>query len=309
MSHNKHIPNALKKEQLQVLERLQKLLHNDFRMTAVMATEIEFYLVGAGAAAYPDALLHDISAALRNAGVDFEDVQRERGVDQYEIALKPSSDLSKIALNTSMLERIVSDVSACQSVRADFSSKPFEDQPGSGLHVHVHLEDLQGGNQFFRSEENYSKYLLFSIGGLLELLPACMPIFSPYEQSFSRFRAKNNVPITVSWGPNNRTVAIRLPTKPMDNKHIEHRVSGADADPAMVMTAILAGIHYGLKMQLYPGDPVHGDASLPMYGCEKIPTDFDTAIGLMRHSNILPAYFGDDLFTRYMQRSLYPEAF
>lgn len=307
--HSQPLINVLEPDQLQLLARLQKLLHSDFRLRAVMATEIEFYLTGASTVTHPDALLHDISSALRKAGIDIEDVQRERGVDQYEIALHPSADIEKIASDTSLLRRIVTQVADEQGIDADFSSKPYGDQPGSGLHVHVHLEDLQGGNQFFRNEENYSKILLYSIGGLLELMPSSMPIFSPYEKSFARFQARNNAPITVSWGPNNRTVAIRLPTKPMDNKHIEHRVSGADCDPAMVMAAILAGIHYGIKKQIHPGEPIHGDASLPMYGCEKIPAEYDKALGLMRHSSILPVYLGEDLFTRYMQRSLYPAAF
>lgn len=310
MSLNPLPNNILEQEQLQALVRLQKLLQHDFRFRAIMATEIEFYLSRVERTTHPDALLHDISSALRNAGVPIEDVQRERGFEQFEIALKPSADLAKVAADTSLLRDIVAQVAAKQGVEANFAAKPFENEPGSGLHVHVHLEDVRGDNQYFRNEdERYSEYLLHSIGGLLELMPQCMPIFSPYEKSFTRFQAKNNVPITISWGPNNRTVAIRLPQKPLNNKHIEHRVSGADSDPAMVMAAILAGIHYGLKKELHPGEAVHGDASLPMYGCERIPIDHTNAINLMRHSQVIPIYLGKDLFGRYMQRSLYPEAF
>lgn len=53
-------------------------------------------------------------------------------------------------------------------------------------------------------------------------------------------------------GGNNRTTAIRIPTSTIDSqtRHIEHRIPGADSDPYLVISAILAGVHYGLKNKI-----------------------------------------------------------
>ncbi len=37
------------------------------------------------------------------------------------------------------------------------------------------------------------------------------------------------------------------------NTRVEHRVAGADANPYLAMTAVLAGIHHGMTNQCDPG--------------------------------------------------------
>lgn len=302
--------NALEQDQIKALGRIHGLLRKEFGFTAIMATEIEFYLHGAELNSYPQAILHDVAKACRDAGIPLEDIQKERGYDQFEIALSPSADVEAVARQTILLREVTRAAAETADVIADFRAKPHHDRPGNGLHIHVHLEDEQGVNRFTRDEEDaYSKPLLFAIAGMLELMPESMPVFAPWPDSYSRFIVKQNAPITLSWGPNNRTVALRLPTKPIDNKHVEHRVAGSDSDIAMVMAAVLAGIHYGLKRERYPVEPTYGDASLPMYGHPHLPKNLGDAVDLMSGSKLLPAYFGEKLFTSYMQRALYPEAF
>ncbi len=275
----------------------------------VMACELEFYLHGLEAHSYPQAVLQEITLACEAEGVTCEEIIKERGYDQYETSLIPTADVRDMARQTIALKHILLNVCSKYDLKADFRAKPKADQPGSGLHVHVHLEDRFGRNLFVREEDRYSMQLLHSVAGLLELMPAAMLIFAPVASSYSRFVAGHNAPLTVSWGPNNRTVAIRLPTKPLDNKHLEHRVAGSDADPALVMAVILAGIHYGLTRTLYPPEPIHGDASLPMYGVARLPASIDAAVEKMRGARVLEAYLGTPLYTAYLQRALYPDAF
>jgi glutamine synthetase len=159
--------------------------------------------------------------------------------------------------------------------------------------VHVHLEDDAGRNVFFRDEENFSPLLLNAIGGLLALLNPCMPIFAPTQESYKRFAKNSNAPTTISWGTNNRTVAIRLPTKPMHHKHLEHRVAGSDADVAKVIAAILAGIHYGLTHQCDPGEPIYGDASLPQYNQLLIANNLLQALHYRQENTAIKSYLAD----------------
>jgi glutamine synthetase len=115
-----------------------------------------------------------------------------------------------------------------------------------------------------------SDALKFSIGGLLATMRDTMAAFAPSAESQARFTPGSMAPTTISWGANNRTVAIRLPDSAHDNKRIEHRVASADADPGQVIAAILAGVHYGLKNRCDPGKQIHGDASLEQYGLPKL---------------------------------------
>jgi len=245
-------------------------LWQDFALKPVIATEIEFYLHGAGATFAPSDILTLIRTRCANAGLKLASAEQERGPEQYEISLLPTGDIAKLIADTERFKTLMDEVFRPLGVQADFAAKPLIDAPGSGLHIHVHLEDAEGKNVFFRKDDSWSQPLLHAIGGMLKLMNESMMFFAPSAASYARFTEKSNAPTTVSWGANNRTVAIRLPTKPMEHKHIEHRVAGSDADVGQVITAILAGMHYGLEQKCEPGEPIYGDASLPQYGLPKL---------------------------------------
>lgn len=239
----------------------------------VLAAEIEFYLIS-DVLPNPAQVLEDMAASFHAGQLDYVKVEQERGPGQFEVALKPAAEAVQAVAHLARAKHILQQMALRQDKVADFSARPFADQPGSGLHIHVHLEDTAGRNMFFRSREDdaFSETLLHAIGGLLVTMKQAMPIFAPAKTSLARFAPGSHAPTTVSWGTNNRTVAIRLPTKPYESKHLEHRVAGADADPAAVMAAILGGIYYGLRNKIHPGEPIYGDASLEMYQREKLVT-------------------------------------
>lgn len=226
-------------------------LKADFDLTPVTAAELEFYYSG------------DVGVFQEKTCASVLKFEKERGINQYEVAFAPATP-EKTAAD------LVAFKESAQQLGADFSAKPFTDQPGSGLHIHVHLQDANGKNVFHKNDDAISDPLKYAIGGLLAALPKSMPIFAPNPESRARFQPGGNAPTTVSWGANNRTVAIRLPDKPHDNKHIEHRVAGADADPHAVIAAILEAIHDGLTRKLDPGTQIYGDASLEMYKLPKL---------------------------------------
>lgn len=51
-------------------------------------------------------------------------------------------------------------------------------------------------------------------------------------------------------GHNNRTVVLRMPCSDKNNHRVEYRVAGADANPCLFVSTILADILYGLDTQL-----------------------------------------------------------
>jgi len=118
----------------------------------------------------------------------------------------------------------------------------------NGLHWHMHLMNAENQYCFFKRDDEMSAPLACSLGGLLETMPALMSCFAPQEVSYTRLRSgADHIPRTLSWGGNNRTCALRLPESVVPHRHIEHRVSGADADPFASLWALLVGVHYGLS--------------------------------------------------------------
>ncbi len=273
-----------------IQKQLQRIA-DDFSLTAVTGSEIEFYLHGAEASEALPRFWADVSSQSAERSVDIFKTDKEKGKDQFEVALKPCSDGAKTAFDTKLLKDIIGTAAKDHGFVADFAAKPFADQPGSGLHINLHLSDSKGKNVFYKDDETISGTLQFSIGGLMTWLNPCMIVFAPSDNSYDRFTAKSNAPVTVSWGGNNRTVAIRLPDTEHDKKRIEHRVAGSDADVELVMAVILAGVHYGLTNKSDPGAPIFGDAALVMYNLPKIIHTREEALERLNKARIFTDYF------------------
>jgi glutamine synthetase len=62
--------------------------------------------------------------------------------------------------------------------------------------------------------------------------------------------------VNAHWGPNNRSVALRIPHSDAKGRRIEHRASCADASPHLAMAAVLAGLHHGIRNKLQPSQPI-----------------------------------------------------
>ena len=183
---------------------------------------------------------------------------------------------------------------------ATFMAKPYAQQAGSGTHIHISLLNKNKENIFSDPQnETGSKNLLHAIGGLSKTMKESMAIFCPNANSYRRFQPDLYVPMAPTWGIDNRTVAIRIPTGPEKAKRIEHRVSGADANPYLVVASILAGIHYGITHKIEPPKISTGDAiakhkpSLPMTWVESLDA--------FSKSKILKEYFGKEFCHVYYQ--------
>jgi glutamine synthetase len=136
-----------------------------------------------------------------------------------------------------------------------------------------------------------------AIGGLKASMAESMLIFAPNANSYRRFRRNSYAPVSASWGINNRTVSLRVPAGPANACHIEHRPAGADANPYLVMAAILAGMHHGITEKIDPGAPITGN------GYERrakyIPGNWFDAIDAFWRASILKDYFGKAFVDTY----------
>ena len=212
-------------------------------------------------------LFSDIYAAAKLQGIPAETVISEYAPGQYELTLNYRKDVMQAADDLILLKRLVRAQARRHGVTACFMAKPIEKYAGSGMHLHVSLQDEKGGNVFSEAGgENWSLPLLRALGGLVDTMAESMLVFAPHANSWRRFVSQSYAPIAPTWGVNNRSVALRVPAGDAKNRRIEHRPSGVDANPYLVAATVLAGIAKGLDEKLDPGPETTGngyEAPLP----------------------------------------------
>lgn len=236
--------------------------------------------------------LSDITRTCIEQDVAVGPISAEVGLGQYEINLLHNADVMAAADQCVMFKRIVKGVAMKHGFQASFMAKPYLDHAGNGLHLHTSLYDKDGNNLF--NEELEGK-LLHAVGGVLEVMPESLSIFAPNLNAFRRLAPNNNVPLSPTWGYENRSVAARIPSSDAKNQRIEYRVGGADANPYLALASLMASIHWGLKQALQPG-PATEELSVESSG---LPTDLRAALRLTETSEVLKEYLGEDFIPVY----------
>jgi glutamine synthetase len=306
-----------------VLERAAEPLRK-MKLGVVMAAELEFYLLDArtdrptakvsrvpgigrpqaGPQVYhPDDLwdienfLNDVNDACKAQNIPIGTTTSEFAPGQFEINLHHVDDPLLACDHAVLLKRAVKAVARQHGFVACFMAKPFEDTAGSGLHIHLSLVDRNGRNYFSAGKEQaatppYSARLRHAIGGLAKTMADATAIFAPNANSYRRLRPDMFAPVEPNWGANHRNVSLRVPVSDERNLRIEHRTSGADANPYLVAAAILAGVHYGLKNRCDPGPMVQEGAVIELK--RKLPARWNSAIDKFARGRILQQYLGSD---------------
>jgi glutamine synthetase len=297
-------------------------------LTPVVACELEYYLVDArrsadGRVQLPQSsqtgerptqhqvyglreveeaspFLRDLWAAADAIGVPLEGAISEYAPGQLELTLKHHADALRAADDAVLYKRAAKGVALRHGCEATFMAKPFADLAGSGMHLHVSVNDKAGRNIFASDKPEGEPVLAHAIGGMKALLADSMAIYSPNANSFRRFKANSYAPVAPTWGVNNRTVSFRVPAGAPPTRHIEHRVAGADAHPALALAALLAAVHHGIAGKIDPGPAIVGDGyAQAAEGGERIPTNWFAAVDRFAESALLKDYLGERFVRMY----------
>ena len=159
-----------------------------------------------------------------------------------------------------VLRRIVKGVANRHGLDATFMSKPFADQPGSGLHIHASFADAAGRNIFDETTPEGDLFLCRAIAGLQATVYEPIVFYARDLNAYRRFAPDKFVPVNTSWGVNNHSVSFRVPMGRGSARRIKHRIAGAKANPYLVMAAMPAGFHHGLTKRLEPTPTTAGTA-------------------------------------------------
>ena len=244
--------------------------------------------------------LRDLWAAADALGVPLEGAISEYAPGQLELTLKHHADALRAADDAVLYKRAAKGVALRHGCEATFMAKPFADMAGSGMHLHVSVNDTKGKNIMASDAPEGAPAVKHAIGGMKALLADSMAIYAPNANSYRRFKANSYAPVAPTWGVNNRTVSFRVPAGAPNTRHIEHRVAGADAHPALALAALLAAVHHGLSNKIDPGPAIVGDgyAQAAASG-EKIPVNWFAAVDRFAESELLKDYLGERFVRMY----------
>ncbi len=293
-------------------------------LTPVVATELEFFFTkpieaGPGVpeppfatangnlcnldvmAAYED-VLHDIRQFCEAQGVLADVVLAEAGNGQFELNFKHVADAVFAADQAILFKRIVIGSAQKHGMDATFMAKPYGDDVGSGMHVHVSLVD-EDGNNIFASEDGVGLKLQQAIGGVLATMRELQAIFAPNLNSYRRFQPNSFAPVSPVWGLDHRGVAVRVPESAGPAARLEHRICGADVNPYLAIAAILGGMKIGLDKQISPGPPI--DTGNGVAGT-RLHHDWKSAVDEFAGSAAAAGIFGQD-FRRVYSALRYSE--
>jgi glutamine synthetase len=293
-------------------------------LTPVVACEIEFYLLkeeaggklvpaGGGRAgerqkidAYSLQRLDDLAPVFdevyRGAaaqGLPAETLMSEYSPGQFEITLHHRDDALRAVDEAVMFKRVLRGAAQKHGYIACFMAKPFTARAGSGLHVHVSVNDPKGMNLFASEEPAGTPLLRHAIGGMKASMAESMAVFAPNANSYRRFVSESYAPTAPIWGVNNRSVSLRVPAGPALSRHVEHRIAGADANLYLAVATVLGGALRGIRENLDPGPPVEGNGYAQVKE-RVLPTTWRRALMLAERSEFLGDALGADFLKIFL---------
>jgi glutamine synthetase len=243
----------------------------------------------------PRGVLLHMLRQLRDAGLRVTAANHEFAPGQFEINLQHSG-LADAADRAFRLKSAVQEIARHRDLLATFMAKPFNDEGGSGFHVHASLCDEAGQNVFGDPDgpDGLSAVGRHAIGGVLAHAPALSALLNPTINSYKRFGPDTLAPWLIDWGLDNRSAMLRVPPERGTAARMEVRLGDATANPYLALAAVGAAVYLGIqdkaevppKLEGYGYDPARA-RMLPM----RLPDALDALQADRDLTEVLGGYF------------------
>ncbi|WP_075215038.1 glutamine synthetase family protein [Mongoliimonas terrestris] len=243
-----------------------------------------------------DDLFDDIYDYSEAQGLEIDTLIHEEGAAQMEINLRHGDPL-QLCDQVFLFKRTIREAALRHDMYATFMAKPMSREPGSAMHIHQSLLDLETGKNIFSDNDGNPTPEFFQfIAGQQRYLPSVMCMLAPYVNSYRRLARHTAAPINVHWGYDNRTVGLRVPNSSPQARRVENRVPSSDANPYLAVAASLACGYLGIQEGLDPESPVDGSARELPFG---LPRGLLEAVALFEETEELAEIFGTRFVSTY----------
>ncbi|WP_211356815.1 glutamine synthetase family protein [Phaeodactylibacter luteus] len=248
-------------------------------------------------ASYTDALLQQLPAF----GIPLEGLHTETGTGVYEAAIAHSGAL-EAADRAVLFKQGVKEIAHRQGLLASFMAKWDSGMPGCSGHLHQSLKHTGTEQPVFAGPgrpNGFSRAFEHYLAGQMALLPILLPLLAPTVNSYKRLVEGSWAPVNMSWGIDNRTVALRA--IPGAQPRVEVRLGGADANPYLAIAACLAAGLYGIENQLeLEQPPVSGDA-YQIKGLPALPRNLGDATARLKAAPLAGEWLGEAFISHFVR--------
>jgi glutamine synthetase len=259
--------------------------------------------------------LQEMVEYMNTMGWDVHSFDHEDGNGQYEFDFA-YADACTMADRFMLFRMMAKEVARSRGFEATFMAKPWSDRTGGGAHFNMSLSDLDGGRNLFAVDDDQDRYAcgISELGyrflaGILAHAPAIVAVTSPTVNSYKRLIPRGAMsgstwaPVFISYGRNNRTHMLRVPTK---SPRVESRAVDASVNPYLGAALMLAAGLDGIERELDPGPPIardmyaQSDEEIAELGVKLLPRTLREAIDAFEADPLTLEVFGDDLHRAYI---------
>lgn len=243
-----------------------------------------------------DELIDDMYHFSEAQGLEIDTLIHEEGAGQLEINLR-HGDPVELADQVFLFKRTIREAALKHDMYATFMAKPIQGQPGSAMHIHQSIVDIETGNNIFTNADNSESEAFYHfIGGLQKHMANALVMLAPYVNSYRRLVPDVSAPVNLRWGYDNRTTAFRVPRSDPQSRRVENRLPSSDANPYLALAASLACGLIGLQDKIRPDEPATDTVNLNHI---ELPRGLVEAVALFEDDKRLRAVLGDAFVTTY----------
>jgi glutamine synthetase len=172
----------------------------------------------------------------------------------------------------------------------------YNEREGNSCHIHLSLRRDDGTPLFADDDGAFERFLAGQLACLQEL---CL-FFAPNVNSYKRFAEGSFAPTAVAWGHDNRTCALRV-VGHGPSRRIECRLPGADVNPYLALSAMIASGLHGIDSELELEPAYDGNA----YDSDKprVPATLRDARDSFAASVVAGAAFGEEVVAHYLNNA------
>ncbi len=243
------------------------------------------------ATARVEPLIRRIRNSMEGAGMPVEDSKGECNFGQHEINFHYADALATADRHV-IYKNGAKEIAAEMGMAISYMAK-FDQREGNSCHIHFSLTD-KDGPLFARDKATFDAFLAGQLAALRELTL----LLAPNVNSYKRYAAGSFAPTAIAWGHDNRTCALRV-VGHGPGLRFENRAGGADLNPYMALSALIAAGLHGVDQGLELGPVFDGDAynapELP-----RLPNSLASARELFAGSQIARDAFGEDVVAHYV---------
>ncbi len=236
-------------------------------------------------------LIRRIRNSMAAAEMVVEDSKGECNFGQHEINFR-YADALRTADEHVIFKNGAKEIAAEEGMSISFMAK-YDQREGSSCHIHFSLAD-DDGPVFAREQATFDAFLAGQLACLRELTL----LLAPNVNSYKRYAAATFAPTAVAWGEDNRTCALRVVGHGA-SRRFENRVGGADLNPYLALSALIASGLHGIDAGLALEPALAGNAYAAAERA-RVPGTLQEARELFAASAVAREAFGEEVVAHYL---------